>query len=123
MGCRVSYFLIPLTSAALLSQVCEMLLILSLSTLVGPPWAYTPVYSALSSCHFTASAFVPLYAGPPEPTIFAFRSASETPFLAAHSVSPFRNWSYFILFTPFSANFAKARSITCLLYTSPSPRD
>jgi len=65
-------FLIPLTSASLLSTSCEISEIIPFpaSTVLGPPYAYTPVYKDLSSWNLFASATVPENTGPPVARIF-----------------------------------------------------
>ena len=106
----------PLTSAALRSSVCEMSATLSVSTVEGPPCAWTPVYSDLSSWNLLASAFVPVKTGPPLASTEATSVAYSSLRFSAHNLRPSWNCLKFILRAALSLTFEKMRSMSVVVH-------
>jgi len=96
---------------------------LSVSMVLGPPLACTPVYRLLSSWNLFASATVPEKEGPPASRMDASSFASSSPRLAAHCLSPSMNCRYEILRADgLVLTLAKMRSMSVLvhfLFTTP----
>jgi len=107
----------PRTSAAPLSQSWEMSLMPPVPpTVLGPPWACTPVYWSVSSWNLTASACVPAKTGPPTLRIDASREAMSSPRFAAHSVRAAANYWKVILRAVLSLFLAKIRSMSVFVH-------
>mmetsp|Transcript_3659 Transcript_3659/g.8817 ORF Transcript_3659/g.8817 Transcript_3659/m.8817 type:complete len:239 (+) Transcript_3659:585-1301(+) len=103
-------FLTPRTSASDRSMIWLMSETLSVSMVLGPPLACTPVYRLLSSWNLFASATVPWRTGPLDAATLALMSSTPLPFFVAKIFSASSNCAYVTLLSFLSLTLANARS-------------
>ena len=113
----VGDFLVPRTVASLRSARSERSR--PLSTVLGPPCAWTPVYALLSSWKRVASALVPDHLGPPALISISAICSPLLPFFAPIWSSASSNYSKVIFLAARSLTFANIRSTSVVLNPPP----